>query len=182
MPRSISAFLLLLLALFGCSKSQSSPGVWHVNGKPAPDTNWYKSDPPFGAQLFITGEEAAKDLYRRWETVPGNVRINPLASVKSGTPIETVVLFVRCAPDPNGNCRIEARATVKSGKGKVLIRQAPLTLSVRAAPKGDELGISERGVGLITSFDDRSYFFEMTVFDRIAKRKVELAQEIIVIE
>jgi len=57
-----------------------------------------------------------------------------------------------------------------------------MLLSEKPAPEGNNLGISEIGLGLEPELKHQSYRFEIRVEDQIAGREVTLCQEIEVLE
>jgi hypothetical protein len=173
---------MLVFLSTACSQNQDPAESWQVDGQPVPDSDWYKTDPPFAAQLMVIDSQGAPDLYDRWENVPGGVHVWRLERVKAGTRIETVVFFAGCAGDLQGNCLVEAQGRISTGAGRVLIENAPIVLSDKPVPEGKNLGISENGLTLEALLSHKYYEFEMRVVDRIARREVVLTQKIEVLE
>jgi hypothetical protein len=93
--------------------------------------------------------------------------------------VEAVVIFARCQPDADGNCRVWGTATVETSDGRVLTSGAEVPLFVgHPPPPGAALGISEHGIGLVLEDFAGTYKFKMIVQDRVAGRKVALSQEL----
>jgi hypothetical protein len=175
------AFHLIILAFAcaGCSGAPPDAYGWSVDGVLAPDEPWRGHDGPFLAQLVLTDD--AKALYEIWNTKPGNVPMRPTVHAAPGTHVETVVLFVHCQPDRDGNCSVWGEATVEASDGRVLADGIEVPLWVdRPPPPGDALGISEHGIGLVVADFAGSYTFRVVVTDRVAGREVALAQELAV--
>jgi len=73
---SLTRSLLILVCLsLGCAANRESSDSWYVDGKPVPDSTWYKADPPFAAQLMVIESRMAPALYDQWENVPGGIHI-----------------------------------------------------------------------------------------------------------
>ena len=176
----ITSILLLVAVAVACA---SSTGVeqgssWYIDDQPAPDTEWRKTDGPFGAQLFITDD--AKSVYDFWVNEEGGVPIKRIDRAPAGTYVETVVFFIRCAANRRGECSVRGFVTVTRSDGRVLAKDQELLLSEKPPPEGYHLGISEAGAGLELEDFDGSYLFEMRVIDAVANREVQLSQQIVV--
>lgn len=131
---------------------------------------------------MVIDSATAPDLYDRWENVPGGVPVKRIESASVGTRIETIIFFVHCEPDSSGNCLVEAKGSVRTSNGRVLVADAPMILSTKPAPIGNSLGISEVGLGLEVAAGEDAYEFHIEVLDRIGDRSVSLSQTIEVLE
>jgi hypothetical protein len=179
MSRGVLVITSLAFALAACAQPAPNDHGWRVNGVRVPDEPWRAHDGPFLALLFITDD--AQAIYEFWNTQPGNVPVEPVASAAPGVAVEAVVMFVRCQPDRDGNCNVWGTASVIASDGRVLASETEVPLWVgRPPPQGDALGISEHGVGLVVESFPGSYTFRMVVTDRVADRQVSLAQELAV--
>jgi hypothetical protein len=175
-----AAITLLAGLLAACASPDPAEqgSSWYINDAPAPDTDWRKTDGPFGAQLFITDD--AKSVYDFWVNEEGGVPIKRLDRAPAGTHVETIVFFIRCAPSTDGKCSVRGFVSVTRSDGKVLASNQELLLSEKPPPEGFNLGISEAGAGLELEDFDGSYLFEMRVLDAVANREVRLSQRIAV--
>ncbi len=178
MRTTIIALLVGVMSACASPSGVAQNSSWYINDAPAPDTEWRKTDGPFGAQLFITDD--AKSVYDFWENEEGGVPIKRLDRAPAGTHVETVVFFIRCAPNRDGKCSVRGFITVTRSDGKVLAKDQELLLSEKPPPEGFNLGISEAGAGLELEDFDGSYLFEARVVDAVANREVHVNQRIAV--
>ena len=181
MSRHAAVFLSLTLVLIACAGPPTDDYGWHVNGIRVPDEPWRAHDGPFLALLFITDD--ARALFDFWNTKPGNVPLEPITNTAPGVAAETVVFFVRCQPDPEGNCDVWGTASIVASDGRIPVNRTEVPLWVgRPPPPGEALGVSEHGVGLVTENFAGSYTFYMVVTDRVSGRHVSLVQEVAVVQ
>jgi len=171
--------IVLALAWVGCAGAPPDADGWRVDGGLVPDEPWRGHDGPFLAQLVLT--HGAKALYESWSAQPGAVPVHPEVHAVPGARVETVVYFVRCQPDGDGNCSVWGKATVEASDGRVLADGVEVPLWVdRPPPPSDGLGMSEHGIGLVLEDFAGSYTFRVVVTDRVAGREVALVQELAV--
>lgn len=103
---------LLAGAVSACTSASrvEQASSWYINDAAAPDAEWRKTDGPFGALLFVTDD--ATSIYDFWEHEEGGVPIKRLDRAPAGTHVETIVFFIRCAPNRDGKCSVRGFVTV----------------------------------------------------------------------
>jgi hypothetical protein len=159
---------------------------WREGGKPVPDTPWRKSADDFGAMLMLTDDP--EGFFEQWNRPPSpdyKPQISKVEETRRGANVASLVLFIGCKPDDEGNCDVDADYRILRPDGSVYgERKGAEVWRGRTAPPAEFLQVGADVFGMNVDPDDPfgTYVFEAKVRDNHAKVKVELRQEVRVVE
>lgn len=141
---------------------------------------WRSSDGEFMAMVFLS--DNPEEIYSDWENGPANkVKFSELPKIANGKAFEAIVIFTGCTSDINGNCNVVANWKIETLAGDSLdeVSETPLWVN-RKAPISGQLQISEKGLGIVASKEDKGYLINVQVKDLVSGRSVNLIQKTIV--
>jgi hypothetical protein len=171
-----------VFVLFGLAISLAV-GQWKEDGKVVPDRPWAKSAGDLGAKLVLT--DKPDEFFAAWQK-PGAVVATSEANVaKRGVPIVAVVIFTGCAADKRGLCDATVRYTAFKPDGAPYGNPQDGELwSGKPAPPRDQLQLSIGNMGIVIEPTDPLgvYKVRAEVYDKIAKRKLELERTFTAVE
>ena len=137
-------------------------------------TDNVKSVGNFGAQLYLIGDEA---FYQDWKK-PETPTITPISLVVRGQPLYTVIIFYGPARDDKGLCNVSYDLTVRRPDGSVLTQRPGMIGWQNLAPDSRELQLGRNYLDIdVTAADPAGlYTVEALIHDNVSRVELPLKQ------
>jgi hypothetical protein len=158
---------------------------WHQNGDPVGDEAWRRSDGSFGAMLLLTKQpEQFIEAWQRPEAPGYTPELKRASEARRGETVAAMILFGRCGTDAFGNCNARADWKVLRPDGSTYAEQADTEVWLLPPPPPKNLQLGASRLALRIEPDDPlgTYQIRAVVRDRVARRRVTLVQELVVLE
>jgi hypothetical protein len=172
LARRMALGLAVVIVLDGTAFAQ-----WYVEGKPAADLDFAKSDGAFRVSLFLTNDPKA--FFEAWKRPKDPVPISGSNRADLGTPIEAIVIFSNCQAGPDGLCDATVDFAVFRPDGSVYGKFEDAELwQKKPPPEKDRIqfGVQTMGVKIEPGDPAGKYRVETTVRDKVRGSTLQLTQ------
>ena len=150
---------------------------WYVDGKPAADLDFAKSDGAFRVSLFLTNDPKA--FFEAWKKPKDPVQVRGSNRAHRGKSIEAIVIFTNCQAGPDGLCDATVDFVLYRPDGSIdgKFEDAELWLK-KPPPEKDaiQFGVQTMGVTIEPDDPDGMYRVETTVRDKVRGSTLQLTQ------
>jgi len=172
MARRTALGLALVIVLAGTAFAQ-----WSVDGKPAADLDFAKSDGAFRVSLFLTNDPEA--FFEAWKKPKDPVQVHGSNRAFRGKPIEAIVIFTNCQAGPDGLCDATVDFVLFRPDGSIYGKFEDAELWLKKPPPAIDaiqFGVQTMGVAIEPGDPDGRYRVEATVRDKVRGSTLQLTQ------